>query len=121
VGGADGAAKGRIAGYRISEDQSGRNGGAEQGLATAVPAGRTTTAKPITTKRAVTNQIFSALREGSLLADQQNKSSGSYQQGKQNTDDERNNRMPTICAFVRSSAFLRRSDTQPEEKFVHRD
>ena len=28
--------------------------------------------------------------------------------------------MPTIRALVRSSAFLRRSDTQPEEKFVHR-
>src|SRR5262249_1698930 len=27
--------------------------------------------------------------------------------------------MPTIHALVRSSAFLRRSDTQPEEKFVH--
>src|SRR5215475_15465451 len=34
--------------------------------------------------------------------------------------DERNNPMPTIRALVRSSAFLRRSDTQPEEKFVHR-
>src|SRR5215813_10469763 len=45
---------------------------------------------------------------------------GSYQQGKQNTSDERNNPMPTIRALVRSSAFLRRSDTQPEEKFVHR-
>ena len=28
--------------------------------------------------------------------------------------------MPTVRALVRSSAFLRRSDTQPEEKFVHR-
>jgi len=27
--------------------------------------------------------------------------------------------MPTIRALVRSSAFLRRSHTQPEEKFVH--
>jgi hypothetical protein len=27
--------------------------------------------------------------------------------------------MPTIRPLVRSSAFLRRSDTQPEEKFVH--
>src|SRR5215472_5034777 len=57
---------------------------------------------------------------GSLLTDQQNERSGSYQQGKQNTGDERNNPMPTIRALVRSSAFLRRSDTQPEEKFVHR-
>src|SRR5262245_37482553 len=40
--------------------------------------------------------------------------------GKQNTGNERNNPMPTIRAFVRFSAFLRRSDTQPEEKFVHR-
>src|SRR5262249_33906205 len=55
----------------------------------------------------------------SLLADQQNKHSDSYQQGKQSTGDERNNPMPTIRALVRSSAFLRRSDTQPEEKFVH--
>src|SRR5262249_32009236 len=57
---------------------------------------------------------------GSLLADQQDKQSGSYQQGKQNTGDERNNRMPTRLDLVRSRAFLRRSDTQPEEKFVHR-
>src|SRR6516225_2498071 len=56
----------------------------------------------------------------SLLADQQNKHSDSYQQGKQNTGDERNNPMPTIRALVRSNAFLRRSETQPEEKFVHR-
>src|SRR5215472_18441877 len=28
--------------------------------------------------------------------------------------------MPTIRALIRSSAFLRRSETQPEEKFVHR-
>ena len=59
-------------------------------------------------------------RMGSLLADQQDKQSGSYQQGKQNTDDERNNRMPTRLDLFRSSAFLRRSDAQPEEKFVHR-
>src|SRR5215831_15930542 len=56
----------------------------------------------------------------SFLADQQNKQSDSYQQGKQNTDDERNNRMPTRLDLFRSRAFLRRSDTQPEEKFVHR-
>src|SRR5215469_4531754 len=56
----------------------------------------------------------------SFLADQQSKQSDSYQQGKQNTDDERNNRMPTRLNLFRSSAFLRRSDTQPEEKFVHR-
>jgi hypothetical protein len=58
-----------------------------------------------------------AISAASLLADQQNKSSGSYQQGKQNTGDERNNPMPTGVDFFRSSAFLRRSDTQPEEKF----
>src|SRR5215813_10134422 len=57
---------------------------------------------------------------GSLLADQQDKQSGSYQQGKQNTGDERNNRMPTRLDLFRSRAFLRRSDAQPEEKFVHR-
>src|SRR5215470_4494480 len=56
----------------------------------------------------------------SLLADQQNKQSGSYQQGEHNTDDERNNRMPTRLDLFRSRAFLRRSDAQPEEKFVHR-
>src|SRR5215471_9853653 len=55
----------------------------------------------------------------SLLADQQDKSSDSYQQGKQNTDDERNNRMPSRLDLFRSSAFLRRSETQPKEKFVH--
>jgi hypothetical protein len=31
---------------------------------------------------------------GSFLADQQKKQSGSYQHGKQNTDDKRKNRMP---------------------------
>jgi hypothetical protein len=45
--------------------------------------------------------------------------SGSYQQGKQNTDDERNNGMPTRLGVFGPSAFLRRSDTQSEEKFVH--
>jgi hypothetical protein len=53
------------------------------------------------------------------LTDQQNERYGSYQQGKQNTGDERNNPMPTIHALVPSSAFLCRSDTQPNEKFVH--
>jgi ABC transporter substrate binding protein len=57
----------------------------------------------------------------SLLADQQNKSSGSYQHRKQNTDDELNNPMPAGLDFFRSSALLRRSDTQPEQKFVHGD
>ena len=56
---------------------------------------------------------------GSLLADQQNKHSDSYQQGKQNTDDERKNRMPTRLGLLGPSAFLRRSETQSEEKFVH--
>jgi len=55
----------------------------------------------------------------SLLADQQNKHSDSYQQGKQSTDGERKNRMPIGRRF-RSGAFLRRSDAQPEQKFVHR-
>ena len=54
-----------------------------------------------------------------MLADQQNKQSGSYQQGKQNTDDERNNPMPTGLDVFRPSAFLRCSQAQPEEKFVH--
>src|SRR6516164_6560047 len=56
----------------------------------------------------------------SFLADQQNKQSDSYQQSKQNTDDERKNRMPSGLDLFRPSAFLCRSDTQPEEKFVHR-
>jgi hypothetical protein len=55
----------------------------------------------------------------SLLTDQQNKHSDSYQQGKQNTDGERDNRMPSGLDLFRLSAFLRRPDTQPEEKFVH--
>jgi hypothetical protein len=54
-----------------------------------------------------------------LLADQQNKCCGSYQHRNQNTDNERNNPMP-IHGRLRSSAFLRCSETQPEEKFVHR-
>src|SRR5262245_13848738 len=57
--------------------------------------------------------------KGSLLADQKNKCSGSYQQGKQSTDDERNNPMPTGLDLFRLGAFLRRSDAQPEEKVAH--
>src|SRR5262249_35748590 len=43
----------------------------------------------------------------SSLLDEQKKHSDSYQQGKQNTDDERNNRMPSGLDLFRSSAFLR--------------
>jgi hypothetical protein len=52
------------------------------------------------------------------LADQQYKSSDTYQHRNQNTDNERNNPMPTL-GRLRSSAFLRRSDTQPKEKVAH--
>jgi hypothetical protein len=55
-----------------------------------------------------------------LLADQQNKRSSSYRHRNQNTDDERRNRMAVGLNPFRSSAFLRCSDAQPEEKFVHR-
>src|SRR6516162_4973575 len=55
----------------------------------------------------------------SLLTDQQNKHADSYHQSKQNTGDERNNPIPTGLDLFRSSAFLRCSDAQPEEKFVH--
>jgi hypothetical protein len=48
---------------------------------------------------------------GSLLADQQDKRSGTYQQRNQNTGEERNNPMPTGLNFFRSSTFLRRSET----------
>jgi hypothetical protein len=37
-----------------------------------------------------------------LLADQQNKCSGSYQHRNQNTDNERGNPMPTLNGFERS-------------------
>ena len=57
----------------------------------------------------------------SLLADQQKKRSDANQHRNQNTDDERNNPMPTRVDFSRSSALLRRSETQPEQKFVHGD
>jgi hypothetical protein len=43
-----------------------------------------------------------------LLADQQNESSGSYQQSNQNTDDQRNNPVRT-SRRLRPSAFLRRT------------
>ena len=56
----------------------------------------------------------------SFLADQQNKNSGSYHHCNQNTDDERRNRTATGFDLFRSSALLRRSDAQPEEKFIHR-
>jgi len=91
------ASQGRIAEYRISEDQSG---------------GSETRARPIT------DQIPSAVRRASLLADQQKKHSDSDQHRNQNTDDQRNNPMP-IYGRLRSSALLRCSDAQPEEKFVH--
>src|SRR5262245_58216894 len=57
---------------------------------------------------------------GDALAGQQKKHSDTYQQGKQNTDDERDDPMPSGLDLFRSSAFLRRSDTQPEEKIAHR-
>jgi hypothetical protein len=72
--------------------------------------------------RTVLNQqstTGSAHVANSLLTDQQNKHSDSYQQGKQNTDGERDNRIPSGLDLFRLSAFLRRPDTQPEEKFVH--
>jgi hypothetical protein len=59
-------------------------------------------------------------QQGSLSADQQNKSSDSYQQGKQSTDGNEITPMPTRLDLFRPSAFLRRSDTQPEEKIAHR-
>jgi hypothetical protein len=40
------------------------------------------------------------LSAASLLADQQNKSSDGYQKGNQNTDDQRNNPMPTVRALA---------------------
>jgi hypothetical protein len=52
------------------------------------------------------------------LADQQEKHSDSYQQYNQNTDDQRSYQMPTLDG-LRSSAFLRCSDPQPEEKIAH--
>jgi len=55
----------------------------------------------------------------SLLADQQKKRSDANQHRNQNTDNERNNPIPTGVDFFRSSALLRRSETQPEQKFVH--
>ena len=55
---------------------------------------------------------------GSLLADQQNKHSDSYQQGKQSTDGEGESPVPTITR-LRSSAFLRCSNAKPEEKVAH--
>src|SRR5438874_2543066 len=55
----------------------------------------------------------------SSLADQQKKRSDANQHCNQKADDERNNPMPTGVDFFRSSALLRRSETQPEQKFVH--
>jgi hypothetical protein len=60
------------------------------------------------------------LSTASSLADQQNKSSDTYQHRNQNTDDERSNRMPTGLDLFRPGAFLRCSDAQPEEKVAHR-
>jgi hypothetical protein len=54
----------------------------------------------------------------SLLADQQKKHSDCYQQGKQSTDSQRQSPVATIKRF-RASAFLRCSNTKPEEKVAH--
>jgi hypothetical protein len=54
----------------------------------------------------------------SFLADQQNKCSDTYQHRNQNSDDQRSNPVPTLRR-LRPSAFLRCSEAQPEEKFVH--
>jgi len=51
----------------------------------------------------------STLRAALSLADQQNKSSDTYQHRNQNTDDQRSNRMPTLNG-LRPSASLRCSD-----------
>src|SRR5262249_44052311 len=58
----------------------------------------------------------------SLLADQQNKSPGTDQQGKPNTDDDRKPLTLTSCRFdcFGPSGFLRCSYTEPEEKIAHR-
>src|SRR5262249_55715939 len=48
-------------------------------------------------ERSDTQRTYAAdAHMGSLLADQQNKHSDSYQQGKQNTDDERESPVPSI-------------------------
>jgi hypothetical protein len=54
----------------------------------------------------------------SLLADQQNKHSDSYQEGKQSSDSERKSPVPSIQR-LRSSALLRYSNAKPEEKVAH--
>ena len=97
--------QGRIAEYQISEVQSGGN--CDQRKAPT----------RFQHDHGKATEFFSA---ASSLANQQDKCSSSYQHRNQNTDDERNNRMPTTLDFFRSSAFLRHSETQPEEKFVHR-
>jgi hypothetical protein len=67
--------------------------------------------------RSGADQIFSA---ASLLADQQEKHSSNYRQRNQNTDNERDNRMSTGLEPLRPSAFLRRSEAEPEWKIAHR-
>jgi hypothetical protein len=61
-------------------------------------------------------QILSA---ASLLADKQKKRSD-VKSAIRIPTTKRNDPMPTIRSLVRSSTFLRCSDTQPEEEFVHR-
>ena len=53
------------------------------------------------------------MQQGSLLADQQNKSSGIYQHGKHNTDDERNNGMPTRLGLPGDFARIITADPAP--------
>ena len=55
-----------------------------------------------------------------FLANQDQKNSDANQRRNQSTDDQRNNPIPATIDRLRPSAFLRRSDAQPEEKFVHR-
>src|SRR6516164_1579898 len=95
---------------QINSRQSGQT--AARALA-RLPRSPSSSAKISCTRRS------NSLHKASSLADQQHNSSGSYQESKQNTGDERNDRMPTRLDLFRSSAFLRRPDAQPEEKFVH--
>jgi len=54
--------------------------------------------------RGVQRRVFSA---ASFLADQQEKHSDSYQEGKQSTDGKRQSPVPTLNGHVQGPAFYR--------------
>jgi hypothetical protein len=81
-------------------------------------AGQISSAVPLEPVASIDTLMIGLHWAASLLPNRQEKHSDSNQQCNQNADNERDNPMPTLNG-LRPSAFLRRSDAQPEEKVAH--